>query len=54
MKRRYAKNFLDANLLGRYLHLDLALQMQLAFALRHPRDAILGDLYELLVSTLIT
>jgi len=28
MVQRYAKNFLDCNLLGRYLHLDLALQTQ--------------------------
>jgi len=54
MKRRYAKQFLDANLLARYHHLDLGLQNQLALALRHPRDALLGDLYELLVSTLIS
>lgn len=54
MKRRYAKSFLDANLLGRYLHLDLGLQIQLALALRNTRDALLGDLYELLVSTLIS
>jgi len=39
---------------GRYLHLDLGLQLQLAFALRHSRDAILGELYELLVCTQIT
>jgi cleavage and polyadenylation specificity factor subunit 1 len=54
MKRRYSKNFLDGNLLGRYIHLDLGLQLQLASALHQSRDVLLGDLYELLVSTQIT
>jgi len=53
MQRRYAKNTLDGTLLGRYLHLDLSLQNQLAAITYNTRDTLLGDLADFIQGTLV-
>ena len=53
MKRRFAKNFLDGTLLARFLHLPLPLQVQLAGAMGQERDTVLGDLFEIIMSSSI-